>query len=460
MKNNISTGKFIALSDFHSIGWPLELIKNKYINEYDKIFILGDATDRGDDMMGTNGVPILLEIMRLSKEYPDKVIYIPGNHDQFVHDYLLGEEYADVSFRRNGGINTIRDLDDLREDNPDLANELLDWLSVQPLQRVHEYNGKRYVFAHAFFNQTQYDLNPDFSLIDNYKILKTKDFYAGIINPILWFRKESDDYSIKDLPGKDDIEIIGHTISTIEEDGDKDLINENGERIKVHCIDGGLCTKNVLFTYEGGEKINVVKAHDVINNRKTNRSVYKTGILSRYNDSIRKVLKSNYKVHKKFVPKLKSISKLFIDSFKSMSDLIQERISELNNIVVKKYISKLKDSKHKEIKKEEELVQIGNQIDNEVENKNDSDVENDNVVENQNDNVVEIENKDQKEENNCDYKDKYYEMYKNINIDMFLKSFYEYLNEVNTKEQEEHNNSKTRYSDEDIISEILNGNNL
>ena len=61
---NIEQNSFVAISDFHSYRYPLEIIKNKYLKEYDKIFILGDATDRGEDNKGTHGIKVLEEIMK------------------------------------------------------------------------------------------------------------------------------------------------------------------------------------------------------------------------------------------------------------------------------------------------------------------------------------------------------------------------------------------------------------
>lgn len=48
MINQIVPDSFVAISDFHAIEWLLEKGKNHYLNEYDKIFILGDATERGE----------------------------------------------------------------------------------------------------------------------------------------------------------------------------------------------------------------------------------------------------------------------------------------------------------------------------------------------------------------------------------------------------------------------------
>lgn len=48
MINQIVPDSFVAISDFHAMEWPLEKVKDYYLNEYEKIFILGAATERGE----------------------------------------------------------------------------------------------------------------------------------------------------------------------------------------------------------------------------------------------------------------------------------------------------------------------------------------------------------------------------------------------------------------------------
>ena len=45
---NIKKGSFVVVSDFHSYDWPLEKVKEYYLDEYETIYILGDVTDRGE----------------------------------------------------------------------------------------------------------------------------------------------------------------------------------------------------------------------------------------------------------------------------------------------------------------------------------------------------------------------------------------------------------------------------
>ncbi len=106
MQNN---GSFVVISDFHSTDWSLKKVKDYYMNEYDVVYVLGDVTDRGPYMDGTNGISMLLEMMELSKS---NVVYIPGNPDDFIYKYMnlrlrgiQGESLDLISYNviRNGG---------------------------------------------------------------------------------------------------------------------------------------------------------------------------------------------------------------------------------------------------------------------------------------------------------------------------------------------------------------------
>ena len=86
-------GSFVAISDFHSYRWPLEKVKDHYLNEYETIYILGDATDRGEYSDGSGGISLLLEIKKLSEQYPGRIVYLPGNHDDFLYQYAKYDDY-------------------------------------------------------------------------------------------------------------------------------------------------------------------------------------------------------------------------------------------------------------------------------------------------------------------------------------------------------------------------------
>ena len=251
--SQIVPNSFIILSDFHSISWPLEKIKECYLKEYDKIFILGDATDRGLNHDGTGGINLILDIKNLTEKYKDRVFYIPGNHDDFLYNVLKdNNQEAMINMFINGGEQTYQDIQNLKTTVPSVIERLKEWLEKQPLQRTIQYNGRKYALAHAFFNKKLYDIDKDFSLKDlNY--YKGKDEYKELSN-IIWFRKGTNVYSKDTVPSSEYTVIIGHTPQDINDSTDHNLINENNETVRVICVDGGVHETGQLIKYDGGEK--------------------------------------------------------------------------------------------------------------------------------------------------------------------------------------------------------------
>ena len=112
MNKTIVPNSFVAVSDFHSMEWPLEKVKKYYLNEYDKVFILGDTTDRGEDWNGKYGLALLLEVKELADRYPNRIVYIPGNHDAALYDYAKYQDQdAERLLQINGGSATIEDIE-------------------------------------------------------------------------------------------------------------------------------------------------------------------------------------------------------------------------------------------------------------------------------------------------------------------------------------------------------------
>lgn len=240
---------FVALSDFHSTNDLLDKVTNYYLNEYEYIYILGDATDRGPKKDGTGGIELLNGIRTLTTLFPNRVRYIPGNHDWFLYRYALGEDYQANNLLRNGGSRTKYDIDLLKQNNPMEFNKLINWLGSQPLQLIHRFDGKTYGLAHAFFNQTLYDSYPTLCLRDE-KYLSIN--FAEKFKDILWFRKESQEYNPADVPRGNMEVIVGHTPLVYRKNSNLDLVNNYGEKVKVHCVDGGLSYTGDMLKYDGG----------------------------------------------------------------------------------------------------------------------------------------------------------------------------------------------------------------
>lgn len=274
---------FVVLSDFHGANWVLDKVKNHYMSEYETIFNLGDITDRGQD-----SVAMLREYKNLAKQNPDRVFYVPGNHDEFIYGAFRGKDKATQYFYarnlfHNGGEETYNDLVQLRQNNPQEFNELLDWLGEQPIQRIHEYDGKKYALAHAFFNYDLYKQAPNFSLSDYMK-------YGGMqkrgaesyFSSILWYRKNNNNYQISKnlLPPSDYTMVIGHTPQTPESIFSNNLDIDN---IKVVCVDGGANSKKTNGFYStrkfdggSGPEITVMGEHHDTSNHLSRENVNQT----------------------------------------------------------------------------------------------------------------------------------------------------------------------------------------
>lgn len=282
-------GSFVAISDFHSYRWPLEKVKDHYLNEYETIYILGDATDRGEYSGGSGGISLLLEIKKLSEQYPGRIVYLPGNHDDFLYQYAKYDDYkAQINLIRNHGSQTIKDIDSLRDYHPKEFNELMNWLGNLPLQKEHYYNGKRYVLAHALFNETLYKENKYFSLEDYRKT----GGYNGKYGDLLWFRKEDGAYDRTTLPRKDSIMIIGHTPLMFREGLSLDLQNSYGETVAVRCVDGGIAYDGRMLKFVGGKGINGtfkgrhIDTAEYIENTNTNTNINKDHLEANVNKII------------------------------------------------------------------------------------------------------------------------------------------------------------------------------
>ncbi len=263
---NSNNKSFVVTSDFHGYNYPLDIIKSHYLNEYDVIYILGDATDRGIDKNGTGSIKLLLDIMKLTRQYPNRVVYVPGNHDEFLLGYMIKKQnmdpyYSDnytANLMYNGGESTIKELNELEKTDPKTYSELMSWLGMLPLQKIHKYNGKTYVLGHAIFNQGLYDINPNYCLNDYFKEPANSNT-RRMAQQVLWFRKDQDRYSPREMPSADKIMVIGHTRAKQTRGKNLNLYDKEENIIKVHCVDGGIAYEGGMLKYDGGASVAWVK---------------------------------------------------------------------------------------------------------------------------------------------------------------------------------------------------------
>ncbi|MEO4053741.1 metallophosphoesterase family protein [Solibacillus sp. CAU 1738] len=91
-----------VVSDIHGMYEPFQKILN-YWDEESVLVILGDLIDRGE-----HSYEVVKKVMILKKQYGNKVIYIKGNHEQMLLDYLDNPTMNNERYFKNGGVETLK----------------------------------------------------------------------------------------------------------------------------------------------------------------------------------------------------------------------------------------------------------------------------------------------------------------------------------------------------------------
>ena len=221
--------ELIVVSDLHGDNKKWQYIK-KYLNENPLtiLIILGDAMDRGE-----YGLEILLQIRELCLN--GRAIYVPGNHDEFAYDYLQTNNptyketpthtNAKLSWERNYGTSTMAKFNSFEKivqseiQNGNLSHhlskqELIDWLGNCPIQIKAKQDDLHYSLAHAMFQQSLYDQDPNFNL-EKALQLKLKDNSNPLLQSFrnaLWYRETDFKTHFSDISWpKGTSVIVGHT---------------------------------------------------------------------------------------------------------------------------------------------------------------------------------------------------------------------------------------------------------
>lgn len=136
--------KTFVIGDIHgclnTLKSLLELIKINF-NE-DKLIFLGDYIDRGKWSIDT-----VLHIKKLVETYPNNVIALKGNHEDMCIRYM---KYIDKIWSYNGFEKSINDLRELDED---VKNELLHWIENLP----ERYNDGYFKYCHSGYWENDLD---------------------------------------------------------------------------------------------------------------------------------------------------------------------------------------------------------------------------------------------------------------------------------------------------------------
>lgn len=215
------------ISDIHGCYKEYrELLDKISFSEKDRLYVLGDAMDRGPEP-----VRVIQDIMTRSN-----VTYIIGNHDyEFYYfvgklimngtggnlrDKLTDDEIsAMVDWMEDGGRITIRQFAELSRKE---GQDILRYLSDSSVYEVLEDKGKKFILVHAGIDNFSED-----------KELEEYDFFD--------FISSRPDYTKRYYQGESVYVVTGHTpVSFIREDRLPQVYQGNGHiAIDCGCVFGG-----------------------------------------------------------------------------------------------------------------------------------------------------------------------------------------------------------------------------
>lgn len=159
-----------AISDLHGLELPKlkALLKKANFTDDDWLFILGDVIDRRND----GGV----EILKWLLEQPNAELIL-GNHEamllscDFIFEEITDENIIKFdkhkmellsNYMLNGGDVTLQALRDLRKQDPETLESILEYLREAPLYETVSVGGKDFLLCHSGLD----DFSPDKKLSD------------------------------------------------------------------------------------------------------------------------------------------------------------------------------------------------------------------------------------------------------------------------------------------------------
>lgn len=150
--------RILAISDIHGCydQFNKMLIETNYNPEQDKLILLGDYVDRGNQSK-----QVLEKVYELVNTYD--VVALRGNHDQMFLDWLVTNDgMNEFNFFRNGGLQTVESycgidffdegIDALKTKRFILDNFRHHIEFLRQLPYFHETD--EFIFVHAGFNPT------------------------------------------------------------------------------------------------------------------------------------------------------------------------------------------------------------------------------------------------------------------------------------------------------------------
>ena len=196
----------------------------------DVLIIDGDILDRGQDSL-----KLFYEILQMRQEYGnDHVIIIKGNHEYFLSAFLKGNLPKSVySSQGYGGADTIREVEELSEDEKKKLIEIIDSL---PLYKTvfSEKRQEEIIVTHTgvHYEYIITNANGTINVIKSIETAAEKDEFRFLINGYL--QRESPYSVIKSL---DKTMIIGHVPTPFIADIEAPIITQlkGGKVILIDC---------------------------------------------------------------------------------------------------------------------------------------------------------------------------------------------------------------------------------
>lgn len=160
-----------VISDIHGQAKLFnKLLKKINFNEKDKLYILGDAVDRGPD-----GIKILLKIMRTPNMY-----MLLGNHELMMYNTITAKnkpdmwEYSAIWFQ-NGGQITLKSFLKYSENT---QKRILKYIKKLPSEFRIEINNKEFILCHAIPDPSSFKINPFENSIEGLRYDSEKEMAA------------------------------------------------------------------------------------------------------------------------------------------------------------------------------------------------------------------------------------------------------------------------------------------
>ena len=189
------------MSDIHGqYDRYVKMLEKISFNENDKLYVLGDAIDRGPDSLET-----LLDIMER-----DNVEMFLGNHEHMMLTFLDGSDRESWFYGVNGGRITYEQFMSL---DKGMQNKVVDYLLYHTtLKKDLNFDKVRYILSHT-------------SAIDNGIDMYMKDYANDLmaIQDFIWNQGRFNIDSIPNLPNveKETVFISGHIITRRLKDDDE-----------------------------------------------------------------------------------------------------------------------------------------------------------------------------------------------------------------------------------------------